>query len=104
MVDTLDVELPGLDCGLCGYRTCVELRERLVTAPEILALHPSFQKSPENRRDGDGLRGAREMRDAAAMSNASGGQARPLARDAQRLGTPTWKDSLDREFDFYLEH
>ena len=29
MVQAATVELPGLDCGMCGYRTCDELREQL---------------------------------------------------------------------------
>ena len=36
MVDAVNIELPELDCGLCGYRTCDELRERLTTSPEMI--------------------------------------------------------------------
>jgi len=29
-------DLPGLDCGVCGMRTCEELAERLQTNPELI--------------------------------------------------------------------
>ena len=31
-----DVELPGLDCGLCGYRSCTELAAQLSEKPDLL--------------------------------------------------------------------
>ena len=31
-----DVELPGLDCGLCGYRSCTELAAQLDEKPDLL--------------------------------------------------------------------
>jgi uncharacterized Fe-S cluster-containing protein len=36
MADTTDFRLPGLNCGLCGYRTCDEFQERLTSSPEML--------------------------------------------------------------------
>ena len=36
MAEAANVELPGLDCGLCGYRTCDELQEQLPSRPELL--------------------------------------------------------------------
>ena len=36
MVQAALVELPGLDCGMCGYRTCDELRERLPSKPDLI--------------------------------------------------------------------
>lgn len=36
MAQAANVELPGLDCGLCGYRTCDELQEQLPSRPELL--------------------------------------------------------------------
>jgi len=36
MSNTLDVSLPGLDCGLCGYRTCEQLAAQLATRPELI--------------------------------------------------------------------
>ena len=31
-----DIELPGLDCGLCGYRSCTELAAQLDEKPDLL--------------------------------------------------------------------
>ncbi len=36
MTEISDVQLPGLNCGLCGYRTCDEFQERLSSAPEMI--------------------------------------------------------------------
>ena len=35
-VDVVEVTLPGLDCGLCGYRTCDEFRGQLASSPEMI--------------------------------------------------------------------
>ncbi len=34
--DLSALELPGLDCGLCGFRTCADMAERLPDKPELL--------------------------------------------------------------------
>jgi len=36
MSEISDYQLPGLNCGLCGYRTCDEFQERLASSPEML--------------------------------------------------------------------
>ena len=33
---TADVALPGLDCGLCGFKLCSDLAARLPAQPELL--------------------------------------------------------------------
>ncbi len=81
---SIDVELPGLDCGLCGFRKCSELATRLADEPALLerCIHVSVPK--------------------VASSDASPARvALPTMRPAAPL---TWQDSLGREFDFYLEH
>ena len=74
-------ELPGLDCGLCGVRTCVEMSTRLETHPEWLerCIHLSTDRI------------------APPASQNSKGVSVPAPRGA-------WQDTLGREFDFYLEH
>ena len=74
MVDTLEMELPGLDCGLCGYRTCDELRERLVTSPEMLerCIHLS-----KNRLKTEAPASAPQRRECETMPQC---QARPAGR------------------------
>jgi uncharacterized Fe-S cluster-containing protein len=83
---TSPVELPGLDCGSCGYRTCSDLAEQLAAAPDLLkrCIHP----------EGDVARSS-------VASTCS------VCSNSDRLfqhGTAAYRDSLDREFDFYLEH
>ena len=111
MIDTLDVTLPGLDCGLCGYRTCDELKQRLVTLPEMLkrCIHLSQSKvsstdSPATRPQSD-----RALVEPEAPRRPLP-EAKPVARPAGLpivAGKPaaaSWQDNLGREFDFYLEH
>jgi uncharacterized Fe-S cluster-containing protein len=74
------ITLPGLDCGLCGSRTCGELAGRLPARPELidrcipLAESTSFASAPTTH----------------------GSSA--LVADA------VFTDHLGRDFDFYLEH
>ena len=78
------VELPGLNCGVCGYRTCAELAARLEIRPEEIerCIHIS-----ENRV------GAERPACEAACASCTG-PSNPVP----------YSDSLGREFDFYLEH
>jgi uncharacterized Fe-S cluster-containing protein len=36
MTEISEIQLPGLNCGLCGYRTCDEFQERLASSPEMI--------------------------------------------------------------------
>jgi uncharacterized Fe-S cluster-containing protein len=96
MVDALKIDLPELNCGLCGYRTCDELRERLTTSPEMIrrCIHISDHRanSPANASSAS----------PAAPHIPKMRESLPIV-EKRPLGTP-WRDSLDREFDFYLEH
>ena len=98
MLDTTKIDLPGLNCGLCGVRSCAEFAVRLETSPGLIerCIHLSDHSL--------------------ASSNA------PLATQQHNMGCsgcagkelhkssagPTksqpWHDTLGREFDFYLEH
>jgi uncharacterized Fe-S cluster-containing protein len=85
-------DLPGLDCGACGYRTCGTLAEQLPADPELLkrciyysdkqkVATPVFAAKPP----------------APAACNACAAVSAPQ-------GASPWQDSLGREFDFYLDH
>lgn len=85
-------DLPGLNCGLCGFRTCEALAKQLPTTPDLLsrciARTTRLPATP-------GLKAA----------PASGGcSERCAGSDCAIDGAPTWRDTLGREFDFYLEH
>jgi uncharacterized Fe-S cluster-containing protein len=82
-------ELPGLNCGLCGVKSCAELAERLPAQPDLIerCIHLS-----------DSRVGVETSAPKAKP------HARPLPlRQAGAADTP-WTDTLGREFDFYLEH
>ncbi len=89
--------LPGLDCGLCGVRTCGEMSARLETHPEWLerCIHLSTDRVARPVGPADAPPAPRVPR-ALPMVSARGA-ATPTARGV-------WQDTLGREFDFYLEH
>jgi uncharacterized Fe-S cluster-containing protein len=99
VVDTVNIDLPELNCGLCGYRTCDELRDRLATSPEMIrrCIHIS-----DNRVKSDAS--CATSVSPVPLSHTSKKTASPLPVLRKKpVGAP-WRDSLDREFDFYLEH
>lgn len=81
-------QLPGLNCGLCGARTCAELSDRLDSHPQLLerCIHLSDDRLARP-----------------AEPNAAPVATRPAPA---ALGTAqgAWRDTLGRDFDFYLEH
>ena len=108
-------DLPGLDCGVCGLRTCKEMASRLETDPEFIkrciylsdnrfeaprGCHAKPKQSLEcahctgfdngRRPAGDNLRRVRSRRC---------GLDRFHPRHEQSVAR-----QLGREFDFYLEH
>jgi uncharacterized Fe-S cluster-containing protein len=99
MVDAVIIDLPELNCGLCGYRTCDELRDRLKTSPEMIrrCIHIS-----DNRVKSDMTCTAGVPPQPPTHINKKSAAALPVLRN-KPVGVP-WRDSLDREFDFYLEH
>ncbi|MGK5084597.1 (Fe-S)-binding protein [Bdellovibrionota bacterium FG-1] len=72
--------LPGLNCGLCGYRSCAEFAPRLKERPELIKRCIHLSNS--------------------ACGSCGDCQTTPTTQ----YGATEWKDSLGREFDFYLEH
>jgi uncharacterized Fe-S cluster-containing protein len=84
-----DLQLPGLDCGQCGYRTCVELSHAASTNPMQLkkCIHLKANHNPAMGRSG-----------CPAESCPSIASPTP-----DRCESVSWRDSLDREFDFILD-
>ena len=84
-------ELPGLDCGLCGYRKCHEFAAELTTKPDLIkrCIHLAEQSVKPVAKEAPGI-----TRPACAPCGS-----RPVAATQEK-----WRDSLGREFDFYLEH
>lgn len=100
-MQVLNVELPGLDCGICGYRTCDELREQLTAKPDLVkrCIHLSENRVPVEPTTLPVLAPGRLE----ARETACGGCTVPVG-GAPRPEQLPWHDSLGREFDFYLEH
>jgi len=107
---TKETALPGLDCGLCGFRKCGEFAAHLAQSPELLdrCIH---LRDPEQSAIAVGA----DVAQAPVGTNArdvatAGGDGRArLKGKRESVSLPmysesNWHDSLGREFDFYLEH
>jgi len=97
MPETAQVKLPGLDCGLCGFKHCEDLERELVLRPELLKRCPQIpdeavSAGPASANAATGTPGAAPP----SLSMASG---RPRSTTP-----PPFVDNLGRDFDFYLEH
>jgi len=88
-------DLPGLNCGVCGYRTCAEMARQLPMKPELLKRCLPLS---EHRQQ---LSAAKSFAVPVSKKDCAGCSAVCAPEHAE--GTE-WKDSLGREFDFYLEH
>lgn len=91
-------DLPGLDCGLCGYRSCDEFAARLATEPALIrrCIHLSGQVQPASGISGNIT--------APTHGCAACGENHKGSASFSGAEALSWRDSLDREFDFYLEH
>jgi len=103
MVSMAEVTLPGLNCGMCGCRTCDEFRVQLAGEPELIrrCIHLSSDnvgrvQPVEAPTKAEGCGGCAATCNVAPINVIPRGQSATTA--------PTWRDSLDRAFDFYLEH
>ena len=82
-IDVNRRQLPGQNCGLCGFATCGELAAQLDVRPDLIQRCIPL---PENRAAAAGAVAERTQQ----------------ATDAASEDGP-WRDRLDRPFDFYLE-
>jgi uncharacterized Fe-S cluster-containing protein len=90
-VRRIAAELPGLDCGLCGYRSCDELAQAALLDPELLSR--CIQRSPTPATTVSSP--AAPASAAESACDACGFLVAPQPRD--------WKDHLGREYDFVLQ-
>jgi uncharacterized Fe-S cluster-containing protein len=134
---TLD-DLPGLDCGLCGFRTCRDMSHRLeqdqsyiercvARSPRRMTMSTQVSVSGGDRPatvalpvlTGPGAASANGSMPFAACGSCavqdrfvatSATAPAPLPAPAVTPADPgpvpgsAWRDTLGREFDFYLEH
>ena len=83
--------LPGLNCGVCGFKTCAELAERAVGDSSLLERCIQRKEAPK------AAVGCASQPAAACGPCAGCGEA-ALVQPGQG-----WRDSLGRDFDFVLE-
>lgn len=84
------LQLPELNCGLCGFRTCEELAVQLTVKPDLLKRCIHLDEESEKLH--------KQCNPVSASGPAT--QLKPIGIQ-DGIG---WHDSLGREFDFYLEH
>lgn len=77
--------LPGLNCGMCGNRTCEEFSSRLRENPDLLKRCLPLSKDT-------------------LPTGASGDKTPDKDITEASRKESGWRDSLGREFDFILEH
>jgi uncharacterized Fe-S cluster-containing protein len=103
------IELPNLDCGLCGYPTCAEFGDVAAADVEMLKRCIHLSEHCESAKQKPALMETPSGTGSAACSPADCSSAASCASGASCLtstfitSTP-WQDRLGREFDFYLEH
>jgi uncharacterized Fe-S cluster-containing protein len=85
-------DLPGLDCGACGFRSCENLAEQLPSEPDLLKRCIFY--SEKQKLVSPNL-AAKPPAPAACGA---------CATASAPKGASPWQDSLGREFDFYLDH
>lgn len=99
--------LPGLDCGLCGFRRCDDLAARLERHPELLSrcIHlDQGSHAPGQPRQSEPSSSPKARRPEARADAAAATISLPTVAPAAAPGALDRQDSLGRDFDFYLEH
>lgn len=109
-------DLPGLNCGVCGLRSCDEMAARLQSHPDYIKRciylsdnrYEAREIATQNRNNpiqapvsqAFSATPAVTAGSCAGCSSASAAAAAPFIPGMSNA----WRDSLGREFDFYLEH
>ncbi len=93
--------LPGLDCGMCGYRTCADLAEKLKQEPEKVkrCIHLASERYSQTDKE-PAAPGCTARRGCDSCMSDPDSHAYPQ----RAYPEAAWKDSLGRDFHFYLEH
>lgn len=106
MTNQTVLQLPGLNCGSCGYRLCDEFAEFLKEEPEEIKrcihlsndrLSPSVPAAPE-------ISFPLPIAASSCSTCSSICGSATVSAPAQKTGELSWVDSLGRDFDFYLEN
>jgi uncharacterized Fe-S cluster-containing protein len=107
-------DLPGLNCGVCGMRSCEELAGRLTDHPDLIkrCIYLSDDRIDAQQKIVERVSSINTATDASPVTNAQpvmatcAGCSPSIESTASFIPgmTNSWRDSLGREFDFYLEH
>jgi uncharacterized Fe-S cluster-containing protein len=107
-------DLPGLNCGTCGYRSCEEFAGQLMVDSQLIkrCIYMSqdnfSQSNAQSVREQpviviqDSAPSPERLQQAVAQPVTS--VCNPRANPSLSGMSVPWRDSLGREFDFYLEH
>lgn len=89
-MDNKEIKLPSLNCGGCGFRTCSEFSTRLMDKPSLIkrCIHIAEQ-----------VVATEEIKKGMSKECITKG-----ATEVSVSDEINWRDSLGREFDFFLEH
>lgn len=103
------IELPGLNCGICGCRTCEELAIRIEKDPQ--QIKRCIYLSSDHICNQDLQPVVTIQKNVLSPERLQKAAAQPVAGACNVCAGPQlagmsvpWHDSLGREFDFYLEH
>jgi uncharacterized Fe-S cluster-containing protein len=109
-------DLPGLNCGVCGLRTCEELADRLQTNPDLIkrciylsdSRYEAVEKIAADMATSEVAPATPAISAQPTIATCSGCGVQPAVAATAAPFIPGmsnhWRDSLGREFDFYLEH
>ena len=110
-------DLPGLNCGICGMRSCADMADRLQVEPDLIkrCIYLSEnrlearQVATENRNHPltvTAVPPSPMMSAQPVMVSCAGCAPSTTAVSSSFIPgmSNPWRDSLGREFDFYLEH
>src|SRR5512136_790561 len=91
-------DLPGLNCGLCGLRTCSEMADRLAAQPELIerCIHLSNNRVSITAPQ---IGTSPAIKTSPQMIETCGGCAVNERMTVQSKLAPSWHDTLGREFD-----
>ena len=93
-------DLPGLDCGLCGWRSCEEFAKTVVEKPS--EIKRCIHKDGATRAMRPAIKAAPAAASAAPTASACAGSCCSCEMGDAHEGV-TYKDSLGRDFDFVLD-
>jgi len=93
-------DLPGLDCGACGFRSCESLAEQLPSEPDLLKRCIYYSEKQKLVSPNPAAKPPEFVPTPAPAPTACGA----CATASASKGAEPWQDSLGREFDFFLDH